>query len=42
MDEGARALLEEMRERQAAIASGEFDLENSFDDFRVVLGEGAL
>ncbi len=42
MDEGARGLLEELLERQAMIADGSFDLENSFDDFRVAIGEGSL
>ncbi|PNH03506.1 hypothetical protein TSOC_010430 [Tetrabaena socialis] len=42
LDEGARALLAELLDRQAAVAEGEFDLENSFDDFRLVVGDGTL
>ncbi len=42
MDPAALALLEELRERQAMVASGELDLERSFDDFRVVVGENGL
>lgn len=42
LDEDARGLLEELRERQAMIVDGSFDLEKSFDDFRLVVGEGTL
>ncbi|KXZ53934.1 hypothetical protein GPECTOR_6g852 [Gonium pectorale] len=42
MDEGGRLLLEEMLERQAMIADGSFDLERSFDDFRLVVGDSTL
>jgi hypothetical protein len=42
LDPSSLALLEELRERQAMVASGELDLERSFDDFRVVVGENGL
>eukprot|EP00198_Chlamydomonas_reinhardtii_P001113 XP_001690448.1 predicted protein [Chlamydomonas reinhardtii] len=42
MDEGGRLLLEELIERQEMIADGSFDLENSFDDFRLVVGDNTL
>lgn len=42
MDENSRLLLEELLERQAAVADGSFDLERSFDDFRLVLGDNTL
>jgi hypothetical protein len=42
MDEGGRLLLEELRERQQMVAEGLIDLERSFDDFRVVVGESGL
>ena len=35
----ARELVDELRERQAAVVRGELDLEGGFDDFRVVLGD---
>jgi hypothetical protein len=35
-------LVEELRERMELVASGQFDLENSFDDFRVVVGDGSM
>jgi len=40
LDEGARELLRDMRERQAMVASGEIDLEASFDDFQIAVGAG--
>ena len=42
MDPGAREILEDLRERQAMVAAGMIDLETSFDDFRVVIGDGTL
>jgi len=42
LDEGAREILESLRDRQAMVAAGLFDLKNSFDDFRVVIGDGTL
>lgn len=39
---GAAALLEALRERQALVAEGAIDLERSFDDFRLVVGDGTL
>lgn len=42
MDQRTKLLMEDIWERQRMIASGEFDLENSFDDFRVVIGENML
>ncbi|KAI8476007.1 MAG: hypothetical protein J3K34DRAFT_402638 [Monoraphidium minutum] len=39
---GAVALLEELMERQRMIAEGSFDLERSFDDFRMVVGDATL
>ncbi|KAG2483923.1 hypothetical protein HYH03_017244 [Edaphochlamys debaryana] len=42
MDEGGRALLEELLERQALVAEGALNLETSFDDFRLVLGDSTL
>ena len=42
MDEGAREIYEDLRERQAMVSCGMLDLERSFDDFRVVIGDGTL
>lgn len=42
MDEGAREIYEDLRERQAMVSCGMIDLERSFDDFRVVIGDGTL
>lgn len=42
MDPEARDLLESLLERQAYVNAGLIDLENGFDDFRLVLGEGSL
>jgi hypothetical protein len=42
LDERAKDLIEDIQERQRMIQTGEFDLENSFDDFRVVIGERGL
>lgn len=42
MDESAKELLESIVERQAYVNSGMLDLENSFDDFRIVLSEESL
>lgn len=39
---GASELLESLLERQRLIAEGCFDLENSFDDFRLVVGDNTL
>ena len=39
---GAAALLEALRERQALVAGGALDLEASFDDFRLVVGDATL
>jgi hypothetical protein len=38
----AAALLEELQERQALMASGQWDPERHFDDFRLVLGDAML
>jgi hypothetical protein len=38
----ARELVEALRERQALVNAGMIDLENRFDDFRIVLGEESL
>lgn len=35
----SKRLIEEIQERQALVSEGLLDLENSFDDFRVVLGD---
>ncbi len=42
MDDGAKQLVENLLERQAMVSSGALDLENGFDDFRVVLGQAGL
>ena len=42
MDEGAKDLLDSMLERQAYINAGMLDLENGFDDFRIVLSDNSL
>jgi hypothetical protein len=42
MDESAKDLLDSMLERQAYINSGLLDLENGFDDFRIVLSDSSL
>lgn len=42
MDESSKDLLESMLERQAYINSGLLDLENGFDDFRIVLSDSSL
>ncbi|GAX80713.1 hypothetical protein CEUSTIGMA_g8148.t1 [Chlamydomonas eustigma] len=42
MDVDAREIFEDLRERQAMVSAGWIDLENSFDDFRVVIGDGTL
>ena len=42
MDEGAKDLLDSMLERQAYINAGMLDLENGFDDFRIVLSDSSL
>lgn len=42
MDESAKDLLDSMLERQAYINAGMLDLENSFDDFRIVLSDSSL
>lgn len=39
---GARDLLTSLRERQKAVVDGTHSLENSFDDFRLVLGDEML
>lgn len=38
----AAVLLEELRERQAMMSSGQWDPERNFDDFRLVLGDAML
>jgi hypothetical protein len=38
----AQELLEELRERQQMVVEGGLDLEASFDDFRIVLGQNTL
>lgn len=38
----AAVLLEELRERQAMMASGQWDPERNFDDFRLVLDDAML
>lgn len=38
----SREILEELRERQALVSAGMINLETSFDDFRVVIGDGTL
>ena len=42
MDESSKDLLDSMLERQAYINSGLLDLENGFDDFRIVLSDSSL
>lgn len=42
MDHEAKELLESLLDRQACVNAGLIDLENGFDDFRVVLGESSL
>lgn len=42
MDEGAKDLLDSLLERQAMVNAGLIDLENGFDDFRLVIGENSL
>lgn len=42
MNEDAKELLESLLERQAYVNAGLIDLENGFDDFRIVLGESSL
>ena len=37
-----REILEDLRERQALVSAGVINLETSFDDFRVVIGDGTL
>jgi hypothetical protein len=37
-----RDIFDDLRERQAMVSAGWIDLENSFDDFRVVIGDGTL
>jgi hypothetical protein len=38
----AALLLEELRERQQLMVSGQWDINNSFDDFRLVIGDNTL
>lgn len=38
----AAAILEDLRERQAMMVSGQWDIERSFDDFRLVIGDATL
>jgi hypothetical protein len=38
----AAALLEELRERQEMLVSGEWNLESCIDDFRLVIGDATL
>lgn len=42
MDEGAQEIFLALREKQAATVAGRHSLENSFDDFRCVIGDGTL
>lgn len=42
MDDSAKDLLDSMLERQAYINAGMLDLENGFDDFRIVLSDSSL
>ncbi|KAG1659791.1 hypothetical protein FOA52_015892 [Chlamydomonas sp. UWO 241] len=42
LDDGARQILDELRERQALVAAGWLDLETSFDDYRLVIGDATL
>jgi hypothetical protein len=42
LDDGAKDLLESLLERQAMVNAGLIDLENGFDDFRLVIGENSL
>ena len=42
MDDSAKDLLDSMLERQAYINAGMLDLENGFDDFRIVLSDNSL
>lgn len=42
MDESSKDLLDSMLERQAYINAGMLDLENGFDDFRIVLSDSSL
>lgn len=42
LDESARLVLEELQERQALVSEGHLDLETSFDDFRIVLGDNTM
>ena len=42
MDDSAKDLLDSMLERQSYINSGMLDLENGFDDFRIVLSDSSL
>ena len=39
LPESSKELIDEMRERQAMVSSGEIDLETSMDDFRLVVGD---
>ena len=39
LSESAKDIVDEMRERQAMVASGEINLETSMDDYRLVLGD---
>ena len=42
MDTRSKELVEEIRERQQMVHDGLIDLEQSFDDFRIVVGENSL
>lgn len=42
MNDEAKELLERLLERQAMVHQGSIDLQNGFDDFRVVIGEKSL
>ena len=42
MDDSAKDLLDSMLERQSYINAGMIDLENGFDDFRIVLSDSSL
>ncbi|CAG9466502.1 unnamed protein product [Pedinophyceae sp. YPF-701] len=39
LDPEAQDIVDQLRERQALVAAGHIDLERSFDDFRLVLGD---
>lgn len=42
LDDKAKELVEDFRERQWMISQGHLSMENSMDDFRVVVGDNTL